>query len=110
MLERLLFLGYLIFAVADGALRGLPHPSIPHPSVPHPSVPHPSVPHPSVPHPSVPHPSVPHPSVPHPMTTLIPTPHPIRQQATLRYFRRIDELDNNIAYRPLTSDFTTDLY
>ena len=85
MLERLLFLGYLIFAVADGALRGLPHPSIPHPSVPHPSV-------------------------PHPMTTLIPTPHPIRQQATLRYFRRIDELDNNIAYRPLTSDFTTDLY
>jgi hypothetical protein len=71
MLERLLCLGYLIFAVADGALRGLPHPS-------------------------------------HPMTT--PTPHPIRQQATLRYFRRIDELDNNIAYRPLTSDFTTDLY
>jgi len=75
MLERLLFLGYLIFAVAEGALRGLPHPS-----------------------------------VPHPMTTFVPKPNPVRQEATIQYFKRLDELDNNIVYRPLASDFTTDMY
>ena len=73
MLERLLFLGYLIFAVAEGALRGLPPPS-----------------------------------VSHPMTTFVPKP--VRQEATIQYFKRLDELDNNIVYRPLASDFTTDMY
>jgi len=81
MFERLMFLGYVIFAVAQGALRGV----------------------------QVPHPSVPHPSVPHPMTTVIPKP-PIRQEATLEYFRHLDQLDNNLVYRPFASEFTTELY
>ena len=50
-----------------------------------------------------------HPSVPHPMTTVLPKL-PIRQEATLEYFRHLDQLDNNLVYRPLTSDFTTELY
>ena len=70
MLERLLFLGYLFFIVAQGGLRGV-HPT---------------------------------------MTTVIPKPNPIRQEATIQYFRRIDELDNNIVYRPLASEFTTELH
>ena len=45
----------------------------------------------------------------HPMTTVIPKL-PIRQEATLQYFRHQDELDNNLVYRPLISDFTTELY
>ena len=75
MLERLLFLGYLLFAVTEGALRGILHPS-----------------------------------VSQPMTTVIPKPNPIRQEATIQYFKRLDELDNNIVYRPLASEFTTDMY
>jgi len=94
MFERLLFLGYLIVAVTQGALRASQL----------------SVPHPSVPHPSVPQLSVPQLSVPHPMTTVIPKPNPVRQEATLQYFRHVDELDNNIVYRPFTSEFTTDMY
>ena len=90
MLERLLFLGYLLFAVTEGALRGLPHPSVPQLSVPQLSVPQLSV--------------------PQPMTTVIPKPNPVRQEATLQYFRHVDELDNNIVYRPFTSEFTTDMY
>jgi hypothetical protein len=76
MFERLMFLGYVLFAVAQGTLRGL---------------------------------SPLHPSVPHPMTTVIPKP-PIRQEATLEYFRHLDQLDNNLVYRPLASDLTTELY
>jgi len=71
MFERLMFLGYVIFAVAQGALRGV--------------------------------------QVPHPMTTVIPKP-PIRQEATLEYFRHLDQLDNNLVYRPFASEFTTELY
>uniref|UniRef100_A0A6C0K3D4 Uncharacterized protein n=1 Tax=viral metagenome TaxID=1070528 RepID=A0A6C0K3D4_9ZZZZ len=81
MFERILFLGYVFFLAVQGGLRGLPPL----------------------------HPSVPHPSVPHPMTTVIPKL-PIRQEATLEYFRHLDQLDNNLVYRPLASDFTTDLY
>jgi len=70
MLERLLFLGYLFFIVAQGGLRAV-HPT---------------------------------------MTTVIPNPPPIRQEATLQYFRRLDELDNNLVYRPLVSEFTTEMH
>jgi len=73
MFERLMFLGYVLFAVVQGALRGSQI------------------------------------QFPHPMTTVIPKP-PIRQEATLQYFRHLDQLDNNLVYRPFASEFTTEMH
>jgi len=98
MLERLLFLGYLFFVVAQGTLRGM-H-----------SVSHSSMLQPSMLQPSALQPSMLQPSMLQPSTTVIPKPNPIRQEATIQYFRRIDELDNNIVYRPLASEFTTEMH